>query len=168
MAFLLYLPQNIFFLMTIIILLAVLALLLGFLEIFVIPGFGFAGIGSIVCAVVDAVLIYQGYGMTAALVTTAVGVALLLLALWWMAHSRTLDRMSLSSTISSTNATPDQLSVKVGDEGRALTRLALVGNAEIEGKQVEVKSSGAFINPGTRVRVTAVSEANITVEAVAD
>lgn len=153
--------------MTVIIILAALALVLGILEIFVLPGFGIAGIASIVCALADAVLIYHDYGFTAALLATAAGVALLLLALWWMAHSRTIDRMSLHSTISSTNATREQLSVRVGDEGRALTRLALVGNAEIGGKLVEVKSSGAFINPGTPVRVIAVSEANITVEAIA-
>ena len=53
--------------------------------------------------------------------------------------------------------------MKVGAEGKALTRLALVGNAEINGKQVEVKSSGDFIDPGTPIVVTAVSEASITV-----
>ena len=36
----------------------------------------------------------------------------------------------------------------------------------IGGKTVEVKSSGAFINPGTPIRVVRVSEANITVEAI--
>lgn len=76
--------------------------------------------------------------------------------------------MSLHARIDSTNATEAQLSVKVGDTGRALTRLALIGNAEINGKVVEVKSSGAFLNPGTAVRVVSVSEANITVEALTD
>lgn len=54
----------------------------------------------------------------------------------------------------------------MGDTGKALTRLALVGNAEINGLVVEVKSSGAFLNPGTPLRVIHVSEANITVEAI--
>ncbi len=154
--------------MTIIIILAVLALVLGLLEVFIIPGFGFAGIGSIVCAVIDAVLIYQGYGLGWA--CAAVGIALIVLGLmlYTVAHSRTFDRMSLKASIDSTNATHEQLSVKVGDKGRALTRLALVGNAEIEGKQVEVKSSGEFINPGTPIRVTQVSEANITVEKISN
>ena len=70
--------------MTLIIVLAVLALVLGILEIFVFPGFGIAGIGSIACAVVDAVLIYDAYGFTTALICTAVGIALILLALWWV------------------------------------------------------------------------------------
>ena len=77
-----------------------------------------------------------------------------------------MDKMALHTSIDSTNATPEQLSVRVGDVGTALTRLALVGNAEIGGKTVEVKSSGAFINPGTPIRVVRVNEANITVEAI--
>ncbi len=152
--------------MTVIIILAVMALLLGILEIFFIPGFGFAGIASIICAAIDAVLIYTNYGFWPALAAVAAALAALALALWWVAHSKTFDKMALKSTISSTNATGEQLSVRPGDEGTALTRLALVGNAEIAGKHVEVKSSGAFINPGARVRVTAVSEANITVEEI--
>ncbi len=152
--------------MTVIIIFAVFALALGILEIFILPGFGIAGISSIVCAIIDVILIYNEYGPATAAVCTLVAVALLAVTLWWVAHSKTLDKYSLHSTISSTNATEDQLSVKVGDEGKALTRLALVGNAVINGKQVEVKSSGAFINPGTPIRVIQVSEANITVEAI--
>ncbi len=152
--------------MTLIIILAVMALLLGLLEITLIPGFGFAGCASIACAVVDAVLIYNGYGFWPAVAAVAVALAALALMLWWVGHSKTLEKMSLKSTISSTAATGEQLSVKAGDEGVALTRLALVGNAEIAGKRVEVKSDGAFIDPGTRVRVVSVSEATITVEEI--
>ena len=90
------------------------------------------------------------------------------LMIWAVARSKTLDKIALHSTISSTNATSAQLEVKVGDKGVALTRLALVGNAEINGKSVEVKSAGAFINPGTPIRVKSVSEALITVVADED
>ena len=90
------------------------------------------------------------------------------LMIWAVARSKTLDKIALHSTISSTNATSAQLEVKVGDKGVALTRLALVGNAEINGKSVEVKSAGAFINAGTPIRVKSVSEALITVVADED
>ena len=65
--------------------------------------------------------------------------------------------------IDSSNATAEQLSVKVGDQGVALTRLALIGNAEINGKVVEVKSSGEFISRGTLLVVVSVNEALIVV-----
>lgn len=152
--------------MTAIIIFAAFALALGILEIFILPGFGVAGISSIVCAIIDVVLIYNEYGTTTAIICTIAALVVLAATLWWVAHSKTLERFSLHSTISSTNATEEQLSISVGDEGKALTRLALVGNATINGKQVEVKSSGAFINPGTPIRVIQVSEANITVEAI--
>lgn len=150
--------------MTLIIIIAILVLVLGLLEAFVIPGFGIAGISSIVCALIDVFLIYNAYGLTWAFGALVIGIVVLFLLLYGVAHSRTFDRMSLHTSIDSTNATRDQLSIKVGDTGRALTRLALVGNAEIGGKQVEVKSSGEFINPGTPIRVINVSEAQITVE----
>ena len=152
--------------MTIIIILAVFALLLGLLEVFVLPGFGWAGIGSIACAVADACLIYADYGWQWACVAVVIALVVLGIMLYVVAHSRTFDRMSLKASIDSTNATADQLSICVGDEGRALTRLALVGNAEIAGKQVEVKSAGEFIDPGTPIRVIRVSEATITVEKI--
>ncbi len=150
--------------MTLIIILAALSLVLGLLEIFILPGFGFAGIGSIVCAVVDAILIYNAYGFSWACIAVVVAILLLVLMLYIVANSRTFDRMSLKTSIDITNATTEQLSVKVGNEGRAITRLALVGNAEIEGKQVEVKSSGEFINSGTPIRVIKVDKAQIIVE----
>lgn len=150
--------------MTLIIILAALSLVLGLLEIFILPGFGFAGIGSIVCAVVDAILIYNAYGFSWTCIAVVVAILLLVLMLYIVANSRTFDRMSLNTSIDSTNATTEQLSVKVGNEGRAITRLALVGNAEIEGKQVEVKSSGEFINSGTPIRVIKVDKAQIIVE----
>lgn len=150
--------------MTLIIILAALSLVLGLLEIFILSGFGFAGIGSIVCAVVDAILIYNAYGFSWACIAVVVAILLLVLMLYIVANSRTFDRMSLKTSIDSTNATTEQLSVKVGNEGRAITRLALVGNAEIEGKQVEVKSSGEFINSGTPIRVIKVDKAQIIVE----
>lgn len=152
--------------MTIIIILAVLALFLALLEVLVFPGFGITGIGSIVCAIVDVVLVYNEYGVTGAIIAIAAALVALAVILRWVAKSKTFERMALHSTISSTNATEAQLSVKVGDEGKALTRLALIGNAEIAGKQVEVKSSGAFINPGCPIRVVNVSEATIVVEAM--
>ena len=150
--------------MTLIIIIAIVALLLALLEIFVIPGFGLAGIGSIVCAVTDVVLVYNAYGLWPAVGAIAVALAVLGLLLWWVARSKAVDRMALHATISSTNATEAQLSVRPGDEGVAVTRLALVGNARFGDRVGEVKSAGAFIDPATPVRVVSVSEALITVE----
>ena len=81
-------------------------------------------------------------------------------------RSKAIERVSLKSTIDSTAATQAQLSVKVGDKGKALTRLALIGNARINGQVVEVKSSGEFLSEGTPIQVIAVNEALIIVEEI--
>lgn len=154
--------------MTLIIILAILTLVLAIIEIFITPGFGFAGLCAIFCALADVVMIYNDYGLGWAAAAVGTAIVLLGIALRWLARSKAVDKVSLHAAIESTNATAAQLSVKPGDTGKALTRLALIGNAEINGKNVEVKSSGAFLNPGTPIRVVNVNEANITVEAIAD
>ncbi len=153
--------------MATILIVALLAILLGLLEIFVLPGFGIAGIAAIVCAVLDAIFIYNQYGALWTVVAVVVAVAILCIMLYTVAHSRSVERLSLKAAIKSTNATQEQLSVKVGDTGHSLTRLALVGNAEIGGKQVEVKSSGEFIDANTPIRVVMVNEALVVVERIA-
>ena len=83
---------------------------------------------------------------------------------WWMLRSKTLEKYSLHKSIDSTAATPEQLSVKPGDEGVATTRLALIGNADIHGKTVEVKSADGFLDEGTPIVVVRVDEAQVLVK----
>lgn len=146
-----------------ILILVLLALVLMAVEVLIVPGFGISGIAAIISALVAEVLIFEEYGMLAAALSLAGFALLTVVLLVWVARSKTIDKFSLHSSIDSTNATKDQLSVKVGDEGVALTRLALIGNAEIAGKTVEVKSAGNFIEEGTPLVVVAVSEALVLV-----
>ena len=46
----------------------------------------------------------------------------------------------------------------------AITRLALIGNADIGGRTVEVKSADGFLDEGTPVVVVRVEDAQITVK----
>lgn len=149
--------------LTIIILLALLALLFFAIEALIAPGFGVAGIVGAACAVVANVLTFIYYGNTMGMAILGGTVAVVVGFLAWLSHSRAIERATLRSTISSTAATKAQLSVKPGDEGRATTRLALIGNAEIDGKNVEVKSADGFIDEGTPIVVTRVEEALILV-----
>ena len=54
--------------------------------------------------------------------------------------------------------------IKVGDTGIAITRLALIGNADIEGHIVEVKSMDGFLNEKTPVVVSRIADGIIMVE----
>lgn len=147
----------------IIVILAALALLLFAIEGLLMPGFGIFGLGGTACVIAADVLIFYDYGTGPAVVAVLVSAAAVLAFFWWLTRSKTLDRMSLHAEINSSAATNAQLSVSPGEEGVALTRLALIGNAEIGGKVVEVKSESGFLDEGTRVVVTRVSEALIQV-----
>lgn len=151
---------------TYILILTILAILLMAIEIFIIPGFGLSGVGAAICAVAADVLIYCEYGGWAALGAVCASAVIIWLLYIWFKHSKTVERLSLHSTIQSTSATEAQLSIHEGDKGRALTRLALVGNAEIEGKTVEVKSASGFIEEGTPVEVVSVNAALILVRPI--
>lgn len=154
--------------LVIIILLVVLALLLYAVEAFITPGFGAAGISATICVVIANVMVYFNYDLTTAIIALFVSIAIVFLLFYLLTHSRVLERAALKANIDSTNATAEQLSVQVGDRGHALTRLALIGNARIEGKDVEVKSAGDFIDEGSPVVVTAVQDALIIVKQVKD
>lgn len=150
--------------LTLIVLLAVLAVTLGLIELFLFPGFGIAGVGAVISAIICVFVVYNCYGLAWSLVTLGGSILLLAFLLRAFIRSKTLERISLKTTIDSQNARPEQLNVKVGDLGTALTRLALIGNAKIGENVVEVKSSGSFINPGKKVKVINVNQALITVE----
>ena len=134
---------------------AAIAVLLFAIEVFVTPGIGLAGIAATVCVVIADSLVYYYYDGVTATIT---------LIIWWLSRKRTIEKMALKANIDSTNATKEQLSVSPGEEGRALTRLALIGNAEIGGRTVEVKSSGDFIDEGTPIVVISVQDALILVK----
>lgn len=134
------------------------------IEVFLTPGMGLAGIGAACGVVAGNWMVFSYYGTTAGLWVLAASVLASILLTVGLMRSRTLDRLSLKQKIDSTAATAEQLSVRPGDEGVAVTRLALVGNADIGGKLVEVKSADGFLEEGTPVKVVSVSQAQIIVK----
>lgn len=134
------------------------------IEVFLIPGTSVAGIAACVCLVLANCAVFGSYGLVVGLWTLAGTIVAGTVLGYWIMHSKTMEKYYLHKSIDSTAATEEQLSVKKGDEGVALTRLALIGNAEINGKTVEVKSADGFLDEGTPVVVVRVEEAQITVK----
>ena len=136
------------------------ALLLA-VELFILPGTTVAGIAAGCCLVAANYIVFDRFGVAVGLWVLAASLVVCCLIGYWMLRSKTLEKYSLHKTIDSTAATAEQLSVSPGDEGVALTRLALIGNADIHGKMVEVKSGDGFIDEGTPIVVVRVDEALI-------
>ncbi len=147
----------------IIITLFVLALVLCLVETFLLPGFGICGVLSAVFALIGVGACFS-YSVTAGLLATAavllVGAALL----YWVIHSKHIARLSLHATINSSVANDAINNIAVGDQGVALTRLALVGNARIGNTECEVRSAQGFIDEGTPVVVTKIHMGEVYVE----
>lgn len=125
-------------------------------ELFLLPGVTFAGIlgiGSLGFAVYEA---YTLLGMLAGHITLFATLLVLVLGVYWFLKSRTLDKMALKTNI---NAKVDLLAksdVKVGDVGMTVSRLAPMGKANINGRNMEAKSEAAFIDENREVVVTAI------------
>lgn len=153
--------------LTIIIVLFALALVLCLVEVFLVPGFGVCGVVSAVCAVAGVVTTYLTMGYWMGLIVTGLVLIIGALLLYWVMHSKQLEKASLHAVIDSTVATEEQSRVNVGDHGVALTRLALVGNARFGDVEVEVRSASGFIEEGTPIVITKTKQGEIYVSSEA-
>lgn len=142
----------------------VLALLLCLVEVFLLPGFGICGVISATCAIVGVGVVFVNYGTLYGIVASVVVLLLGIGLFYWVMHSKRIEKLSLHAKIDSSVANEDAAAVSVGDEGVALTRLALVGNALIGGIECEVRSAEGFIEEGTVVVVNKVRPGEIYVK----
>ena len=140
--------------LVLVITLFVVSLVLYLVELFLIPGLGICGFFSAASVLIGLGMVFVGYGTVIGLVTTVIVFVIGASLLYWVMHSRRIERLSLHAQIDSTVANEQLSQINVGDTGVALTRLALVGNANINNVECEVRSAGGFIEEGTPVRVT--------------
>ena len=169
------------------ILLIVVGLLLVAAEIFVIPGFGLPGIAGALCLMVGMVGTFVSGDVTTdqgqeevwtGLITVLTSLFAAGVGLWFLSRyvptMPILNRVILKADVSERQATAGvglleamgaaQRALAPGDEGLAATDLRPSGRAEIDGRMVDVKSVGAFIDKGTPIRVVSVGRFVIEVE----
>ncbi len=145
-------------------------------EIFVIPGFGIAGISGIVLIFLSIFLSLIGSEpfITSETISMAIiqlafaiiaALALIFLLAKYLPKSSIFNKLVLSDSekseegFVSVSEEPELL----GKTGVAITILRPVGIAEIEGKRVEVVSDGEFIQPGTEIKVIKVEGMRVLV-----
>ncbi len=161
--------------------------LIGFLllgvEVFVLPGFGVAGISGLVVIAAGLVLSFQGFVIPdpsfpweGRLLLRNLGLVLgsfmgsLLISLVLVRF--VLPRMSilvkgpyLSATLEESHADSDEiLGVRPGEVGVALTTFRPSGKIKIGNQKIDAIAQGEFIPPGTPIRVTSVEQNRVIVK----
>lgn len=146
----------------------ILSLLLLGLEIFVIPGFGLAGILGIIGIITSIILVFGNLQAALTSLFIALAVSIVAIALLWkrIKKSKFWQRLILSHTESKEEGyrgMPDISKELVGKEGTALTPLRPSGTAVIDGERYDVVSEGGFVSANSIVKVITVEGTRIVV-----
>ncbi len=135
-------------------------------EIFVIPGFGIAGVVGMASLVAGVVLgwIQLGafWGFSLLLVSGVATVA----ALWVVFKTDAGQRLILGDSLTDTVAVNDEGSSLRDAEGVAVTNLRPSGSADFGDTRLQVETEGEFVPRGSKVRVVAVVMGRVVVETV--
>lgn len=146
------------------VILVLLATVLLTVEVALIPGFGVAGVLGILSMLASVFYAFFVVGNVAGWITIIVSGLICVSLFLWALYGKSLDRLALKKNIDS-NVKGDELEkIKVGDRGITKTRLALIGDASINGEVVEVKSEMGFINENEDIVVIRITGGTIYVE----
>jgi membrane-bound serine protease (ClpP class) len=152
------------------ILLIGLGILLLFIEIVLLPGFGAAGVPGIILILVGLGMIWRELGLRMAFAyagaTVSITIPLAILGLWLAPRTKFGRSLILETAEKNTEgfqAPPRELTNLVGKSGWSITPLRPAGVALINGQRVDVVSSGDFIEPETEVEVVYVEGGRVVV-----
>ncbi len=161
------------------IILFIIGLILLAAEIFVIPGFGVAGIGGILLILVSLFLSLTPSGpflnfesISLAFVQLAGALAaafiLILVLAKFLPKSRSFSKLILDESEKSEKGFVSYPSEKnlIGAEGVALTTLRPAGTAEINGKRVDVMTDSEYVQQGSKIVVERVEGIKVVVKKI--
>lgn len=148
-------------------------------EIFVIPGFGAAGIAGIVCILAGLTLSLVGNhdfdfegvntkDFTRAILTVGCGIATGFLLMLWLSsrigEKGLLRKVALKADLAGSVSMSFDLSQIVGQEGETATVLRPSGKIVVNGEMYDGVSECGFIERGVRIRVTRFESSQFYVE----
>ncbi len=126
-------------------------------EIALIPGLGLTGILGVGAMLASVAYAFFTIGDIAGWITILIVIVISLALILWAIYGKSLDNVALKKNIDSTVAGDSIPDIKIGDKGHAITRLALIGEAQLGDHIVEVTSSGGFIDENEEIYVKRIS-----------
>jgi len=146
--------------------LIIFGIILMFVETFLVPGIGVAGILSLVSLGAACWYSYTSISTPAGNRVT-LGVCVFVVAfLVFVLRAKTWKRFELDAEIRS-KVNDESEKIAVGQQGSALTRLAPMGTAEFNGLSCEVKShDNKMVAAGTPVEVVRIEDKKVIVKTI--
>jgi membrane-bound ClpP family serine protease len=147
-----------------IVLIILLGIALLLIEFLVLPGITVAGIGGAALMITGVYMTYSHYGVVAGNYTLLGTGVISFVAVAFALRAKTWKRISLNTAIDGKMNTLEPESVKAGDMGVAMTRLAPMGKIKINGQYLEAESRTGYIDEQTEVEVIKVTGSSIIVK----
>ena len=150
-----------------IVVLFIIGVILILAEVFLIPGFGIAGIGGITAILISLFFIFPNTSI-AVNVLLAVILFTLVIAVFMLkkfGSSRFWKRISLESDSKNYYSSTSKKEY-LNQEAETLSKLRPAGTIEINGKRIDAVSQGAFIEKGKKVKVISVAGSRVVVKEI--
>ncbi len=151
-----------------VIILVVVGVALLVVELFLIPGFGAAGVAGFFSAAAGVAYAYLKIGATAGHISLAAAILLCAVAVIVFLRSRALDKMALQENINAKVDLISQLDISVGQQAVTISRLAPMGKVRVNGHDIEAKSADEFIDQSTPVEIIAIDGNKVIVQPCAN
>jgi membrane-bound ClpP family serine protease len=151
-----------------IIIISLLAIGLGLIliELVFIPGTTVVGLLGLIFSIVGIVISYRHFGSDVGFYIMIGTLIMTLGGLFYGFRSGAWTRFSLKSSMNS-KVNENMLKVlNVGDEGTTRSSLRPMGTAEFGNQNYEVRSTGSFLDSGTRVKIIQIQSNQIIVEPI--
>lgn len=149
------------------VILFIIGIILIFFEIFVIPGFGVAGISGITAVLISLFFVFPNRAIALNVLLGVVFFTLLIafLMVKKVGTSRFWNKISLETSSKEYYSSSDKKDY-VGRKALTITKLRPAGTIEIDNRRIDAVSEGGFIEKDSLVEVVSVSGSRIVVREI--
>jgi membrane-bound ClpP family serine protease len=148
----------------VIISLLLIGLILLIVEVVFIPGTTVVGLLGVAFSIIGVVAGYNQFGQTVGFYLLMSTLVITAIALFFSFRSGMWQMFSLQSTITSKVNEGKHASLTVGDTGITTSTLKPSGKAEFKNEVFEVRSTGNYVEPQTKVKIVSIDIQQIIVE----
>lgn len=146
----------------------ILGILLFLVEFLIVPGITIAGIGGAISIITGVVLAFYYEGPTTGLIVLITTAVLIGLTAVFMLKAGTWKKLMLNKAIDSKVdlVRKDEGRIKIGDKGKAITRLNPMGKVMVGNDFYEAKTMDKLIDQNTEVEIVKIESNKLIVKPI--